>query len=198
MKNYILIIAAIALAATAGCKKDDDGDYGVNTFNRTITGQVVNGDPAIKKVEASIIGETIATGSYSNGGFTITLPERLNSSVCDKITESTFEGATFSDKNAMIAKIMTFDCYDGTGKFAGDLWYQTDETMESDFASFVYTDRNVTVNGKHLYYSTEYNNLILKKGWNIVYSKQTAQGKSVESNQEISGLKWYLDTWYVQ
>ena len=188
------IIAALALVAMAGCKKDAD-DFGANTFNRTITGTLQNGNPAIKKVEATILNEPIASGSYSNGGFSITLPETVESSRCEKISDI-FNGAKISDKNAMIASIVGFESYDGTGKFTGHILYQKEEAGLTDDAFFLYTDRNVKITGKHKppygNTETEFDNLILKKGWNIVYVKNTARGKFVESNQEISGLKWIL------
>ena len=194
MKNYILIIAATALVAMAGCKKDAE-DFGENTFNRTITGTLEKGNPAIRTVEATILDEIIASGSYANGGFSITLPETVESSLCEKISDS-FNGAKFSDRNAMTTYILGFESYDETGKFAGHILYQKEEAGLTDNAFFVYTDRNVKITGKHKppygNTETEFDNLILKKGWNIVYVKNTARGKFVESNQEISGLKWIL------
>jgi hypothetical protein len=195
------IIAAIALVSLAGCKKEPAIDFGENTFNSTITGTLVNGNPAISKVEATIIYDVIASGSYANGGFSITLPETVESSLCDKASDA-FKGAKVSDRNAMIADIFAFDSYDAAGKYKGAVLYQKEEAGLTDDANFIYADRNVKINGKYEpgfgTTETEFKNLILKKGWNIVYVKNTARGKFVVSNQEISGLKWILFDFYAE
>ena len=186
---FALLMVCVILI---GCKKDNE-DFGDNTFERTITAKVENGNPGISEIRVSIQGEDIASCKYINGGFTITLPKTLKKcwKVDDVYSEKYYKGVTFSDKNAKVADFFAFDCYDSSGE---DMWisinYSKEEPDLLTYVEYVYADRDVTIICSDEN-STNWN-LILKKGWNMVYMLEPAVGKIKGTTEgEFTGLKWH-------
>lgn len=73
---------------------------------------------------------------------------------------------------------------------------------EYSYASFVYCDsdtavsgeytRLVLVNSKSTYRTTVYENVTLKKGWNIVSSRYTSDNKLIYSSRVPDGAQWMI------
>jgi hypothetical protein len=54
----------------------------------------------------------------------------------------------------------------------------------------VYVDKDVIITGTENDYVI---NMTLKKGWNILYLTNMANGGGEYTTKEVSGLKWYFN-----
>jgi hypothetical protein len=176
----------------SACGDDEnDGESGAQTANSTeiVATNVIDFGADIDTVKAvtyridlnaggAIDGfEEIATATYSNNGFKITLPETLSAeylrSYAEMLTSFGVElpdGIVVSDMNAKIGNMNLLAC-DKNGEVMatfllsdGSLGWQ---------AYYLYADRNFTLKGEFadengISASIDYS---LKKGWNTVYIK---------------------------
>jgi hypothetical protein len=145
MKKYFLNVVCLCLCAGfvfVGCKDDDD-DPGTsvvagNKITATVSAQ------GVAKVKALVAGTStpIAECDYSNGGFTLTLPETVDAERLGTMGDEFPSEISVSDKNAKGCELMTVG-YNVNGGEAGTFWYES-KTCD---AYYTYTDRNVTVKG---------------------------------------------------
>ena len=136
-----------------------------NEFNRTITAKVENGSLynfLIKRVRAASYandddnGTTLASGNFSSGGFTLTLPQTVSAQQLELMAGLSFNAANVSDKNAKgtTVDIEGFASASGAWSWAdweGDFIYGKVSSTSIVYAYYLYVDRNVTIKG------TEYN-----------------------------------------
>jgi len=211
------------------CEKNDNGDESSNV-SKIIATNVVNGSPEIVTVKAEVSWYngnnyeyyTIAEAPYKDNGFTLELPATVPAQYLDSIMENGDEvfikGITVSDKTVIGTSFECFDAYDKNDDSIGGLYYlSVDDNGNGSEAWWFYVDKEVTINGQNKQEYEDFNevdisifnNLTLKKGWNIIYltvthvynqSTQIDTYTNTFSNQKPSGvtLKWYFDSFNSQ
>jgi hypothetical protein len=160
----------------------------------------------------------IASAPYGNGGFTLNFPETLDDKYLGNIEDDFLDGVTISDPNVKITFVYTIDAYmqdENVGFFyaVGVFYYESSDGWETQY---LYSNGNVSITGvetdeyKYDYnrdgdYDDEYDvaykdtykyNVHLKKGWNILYGKETEKGNNEYdiTTQAPSGtMKWYFE-----
>lgn len=187
IKNIGLILAlGLTSAVFFSCDKDDDGG-GIGDGNGTkITATNISGISAdAKKVGLSV--ELSARTSLTNNGFALNLPTTLDDKYLELVTEDyEIEGVKISNREAKIYYLEDLDVYDEDDIHLGYLFLEEDRGDDYYCTSWMYADRDVAIKGENIrtVYSTsrvrKYN-LILKKGWNVIYERFT------ESNEENVG-----------
>jgi len=212
LKKLALLPLFCGLVLTSACSNDDENgndnnnDIPTSWFDGTITATVVNGNdyndlinrvgaPAvILNFESGDVSEDfveIASATWSNGGFTITLPTTPDDKFFTPFIEGLPVNINVSDRNARTVMVgfdgIAFFAYDHTNEFVGVLSYGSAET----FVVFMYADRDVTIVG--MLGSAMYN-MSLRRGWNKVFATYTeTEVEVIVSTQAVSGLKWYFE-----
>jgi len=215
-KLHYLTAAAIAAAVVfAGCKKDDDDKLVSDAFDGKITATVENGaayNSQFSMVAAVVYTDTepwyeiLATGTYANGGFTITLPATLDAKYLETFEEFSEDGIpagiNVSDKNAKVLSGLSLAAANSNGSSNSGLIYGKVGSNSYTMVTFMYADRDVTVTGSYKeeleggYTDEEHANVSLKKGWNRVYMTSTetkTSDKSEITTKPVSGVKWYFE-----
>ena len=212
MKKAIFTLAAFIFAATifTGCSKDEDEGSAV-----TINATVENGasySTTIDDVKAVIVeGDSIitvaASGNYTNGGFSLTLPKSVDAKYLSVMDDDMPEGITISNLKVKGCGINFYGYKSGeiVGMFQNG---KIENEMFTAAESYLFVDGNITISGGStetadllgmpVTVKTNYN-LTLKKGWNVAYLNMTPTVTDTEiimtidiSNTQVSGLKWYL------
>jgi hypothetical protein len=192
------------------CSKDEDDENGNaqvpdNKFTAVENGASYNGK--IDVVKAEIYSEsssnyiTLASTTYENGGFTLDLPESVSAQYLEglDVEEDVPEGLTVSNLNvktgwvdldAYKSNSETGYFYHGTGDWEGGLvYFDSDCNMTGSYTD-TDTYSEITYTDKYFY------NVHGKKGWNIMYYKETKKGDySYEeeiTTQVPAGAKWYF------
>jgi len=193
MKKSIFF-AAILIAALGftGCGGSDK-----NGGSLKITAKVENGanyNNLVDEVRAvqSVSGDdiTIATAPYKNGGFKITLPEKIDERLLRPTIMPT--GVTVSNTNVKTTALYGFGAYksnifvDALVQFNVELYPQ-----ELTLAAYLYVDADVKITGAH---ALETYDCDLKKGWNTVYGIQNFIARSMKytTKKPKIDLKWYF------
>ena len=227
LKQFALLPLFCGLLITVACSKNDDNNDEVEvTKPFTITAVVEDGnnyDEIISQVVAMVeiydpisfreIYDSIATGKWSNGGFTLTLPTPPTQFLfgikiaIGFISESGHvDSLEISDTNARMLGLFGDGSFYAFGNYGyeepiGDLFY--DKSGENSFTivDFFFVDRDVTITGSFSRFCCDecgYNffayNMLLKKGWNRVYWTET-DGRTEWSTQAVSGVKWRFIDW---
>ncbi|MDR1155405.1 MAG: hypothetical protein LBL04_11915 [Bacteroidales bacterium] len=203
-KKYFLNAACLCLCAGfafTACNKDDDGPEASPI--ESITATVENGSSYdLDQVKASIDyaggSYEVVSGSYTNGGFTLTLPKTVDARYLKPLfDEEDLElfgsGIKVSDTNAKTAFLYIAGYKSNVPK--GSFWYIKELSASSEIeAEIVYVDRDVTVTGSGTFFGDkEVMNISLKKGWNMWYDTETTTGTTTERTSATSdpgGLKW--------
>jgi hypothetical protein len=165
----------------------------------------------IDSVKVGIYGEeedsyyVMTSAPYSNGGFTLNLPETVSDTYLselgdlgDSITVSNLE------VKGAIVNIRAYKADDDIGRF-----YHGTGTADEDWESdLMYSNSDVSITGSDTStsnwedsdgvhtdtYIKKYN-VHLKKGWNIVYSRETEKGNNTHEEEKTtiapSDAKWY-------
>jgi len=201
--NLLIILLFFALILQ-GCKDDDKLDMDnptPDTFNGTVTAKVENG--ASYEAEISTVwalydattnsagqlnGRMLATGDYTNGGFTINMTEIPASFLMNV--------QTFFATVLNVSGELDIDEPDARMLSADFFGIASDNTTYVDFFTysstgskrttclFIYVDSNVTIkDGKSI-------SVAFQKGWNRMYvtpSDRMAVSKAPKD------LKWYLN-----
>jgi len=201
LKKLALLPLLCGLVLTSACSNDDENGNDIPTswFNGTITATVVNGNDyndLIDRVGVFVefdsndnwINEKIAIDTWSNSGFTITLPTTLDRRLLWQVGDGFGDLVVVSDANAWMNDMFEIKALDNDNSVIGSfLNIRTNEnSMVSAF--IVYADRDFTIIG------TDYGdtwNISLKKGWNKVYVTET-ETSWMASTQAVSGLRWYF------
>jgi ribosomal protein L14E/L6E/L27E len=207
----------IAGVVFSGCKKDDDSkdDNLVSSpFDGTITATIEKGDvynylnSSISRVAAIAYyndyreSEELASGTYANGSFTLTLPQQPDQKYLISAGGNIPDGVKVSDKNA---KVLTLTdkgivvC--SSDRAISSVVYGKVDNNSVTMVAFYYADRDVTISGSYERYDEEYDehhsanySMSLKKGWNMVYITFSESFESLEATTKpVSGLKWYIE-----
>jgi len=215
LKKLALLPLFCGFILTSACSNDDENGNDIPTswFDGTITATVVNGNDyndLISRVEAVTWAnnsrETIATGAWSSGGFTITLPATLESRFLWSI-ESEFEDmphVTISDRNARISDT-EIEAFDDQNNVVGVFMNIREDENLFVMTILAYADRDVSLIGTDEgdgYRQTW--NLSLRRGWNKIYvvERETATGYIISYTTEaVNSLRWYFvefveDDWF--
>ena len=167
--------------------------------------------------------DVIAQTPYENNSFTLKLPATIADKYLEPIMEEDDDmiGITVSDKTVKGCGVGSFFAYDKNDNAIGDFVYlnaiPSDDKSNLSGAVWIYVDKNVNINGQNKIeyadedyiseFITNYNNVSLKKGWNVYYINQTyVSNQSTKketyavtvSMQKPSGvnLKWYFNGYY--
>ena len=200
LKQLALLPLFCGLVATVACNKDDDKEAESGAFDGKIEATVVNGSQlngVIGTVQLVYFDgkennfHTLASGTWSNGGFSLNLPETIHSRYLINI-EGVF-GGEISDTRTNVAIIRyrrESDFYIVGFKSNGGavVFHRVDRSINSSmWAMHMYVDRDVTITGSN------YDNISLKKGWNIMYTNPNAGGKI--TTKDPGGLRWFFESW---
>jgi hypothetical protein len=208
MKAFVCLFTVVALCS---CNKDEDDEDGNGTVpDNAVTvvenGTSYNGKIDTVKLKAGIYSGdtwsdvTLASGIYENGGFKIDFPASVNAQYLEDFDEDDVpQGLTLSNPNAKFS-FLSLDAYKSNSQIGyfyhgtGD-WEGYPAYSDSDFnltGSYTETDEyeGVTYTDKSTY------NVHVKKGWNMVYEKETEKGDNsyeYEMTTSVpSGAKWYF------
>jgi len=194
MRKFCLWSVVACIIAGTGCVKEKEVEPEPNTFT-SITAVVENGknyDSLIEEAGAIIYSDEadprrIKSVAYQNGSFTIDFPETVNDKYLSQINIA--DGITVSDVDAKWASV-EFGGYQ-SGQYIGVFYNAKLSKSIYTEAAFLYVDRDCTIKGSHKKGTiTESYNVILKKGWNIIYG--TDKGNSITYiSKNPGGLKWY-------
>lgn len=215
MKKVFFTLAVFVCTATifAACNKDEDEGSAV-TINATVE-DGASYATSIDDVKAVISdGDSllfVASGNYTNGGFSLTLPKSVDEKYLSVLNADMPEGITISDSTVKGSGVNFYGYKSGeivgifqNGKMENEM-FTADE-------SYIFVDGNISISGS----SNETEDLLgalinvkinydltLKKGWNLVYLNMTPVLSETEismtmdiSNTPISGLKWYFTEGY--
>jgi len=232
MKKLLYSVAILGAMAVvfASCKKDRNNE----PKGLTITAQVENGNQynsIIKRVRAMAYdtlgnNQTLVSSAFANGGFSFTLPATVDGQFLFPFDDEDMDGFEISDKNAKTNSVEFEGFSSSEGGFDYSHWEgnfilgKIHDLIDRDtfflaggtMATYIYSDRDVTVSGK-IHESDDdgffsitldiITNLSLKKGWNRVYSVEEVEMSLTEdglamamritlTTTPVSGLKWYF------
>jgi uncharacterized protein (TIGR02145 family) len=205
----LILLTAISMAtafAFLACeKKDKKADTGgevkaqkaevqQNAFDGSIAAKVEGGSSLSSEIKDLWIfsekGDRFpVTGSYADGGFAVTLPEKPNEKYMHSVNRIFYDASEISDRSA---NIFIFNEIHGLGKngslvaiFKPYEIAEGDGSLERNYTSFYYSDRDVIIQSNNV-------NLDLKNGWNKVYTSvnmHSGDFTRVSSSQEA---RWRL------
>jgi hypothetical protein len=220
------LVTAIAegsakIIATAG-NKSDTCVVTVTANAYTISAKVeygssLNGNVDLVKAEVEYEKSNgdwdyylVASAPYSDGGFTLKLPGNVSDLYLEALLSNEIEvpdGITVSNPNAKIRAVF-LNAYMANGRQVGYFLHGSENCM----SILVYANEDVSITGSYTesetydldedgVYETTYtyiekDNIHLKKGWNMMYVKETEKENNT-SESEItttvpSDAKWYL------
>jgi hypothetical protein len=208
----LVTAALIVMAAFVSCKKDNSGGGDGNSFVIEAT-NVIGGNSDIDTVKAAISEDyALASDKYQNNGFKLTLPATVPEKYLINITDGfdDFKG-TISNPNAKTSGTV-ISAYNNNGKNIGVFYMRNKKIDITDknyiTANYIYTDRNVTIEGYIEYILVIYDDYsitvkmeydyFLKKGWNLVYvivdqvDEKKFYGLSTTKKPSGADLKWYF------
>jgi hypothetical protein len=220
-RNFLMMafVSLFTVVALCSCSKDDDenGDNGGNGViqNNTLTVSVENGasySGKIDVVKATTYSEsdddefTLVSAPYTNGGFTLILPANLGAQYLENLDEDEIpQGITVSNPKAKTgwADLDAYKgdnragyFYHGIGDWEGELIYVDGDVTISGSYTETWTNGGGTEYEETYTETHRYNNCNLRKGWNIMYGKETEKGNnSYEyevTTQVPAGAKWYF------
>ena len=199
MKNFRIISTAALFAALSftGCENNSK-----NGGSLTINAKVEDGNSInnfVDEVYAIDYSQEIiiASAPYKNGGFKITLPEKIDERLLFQITDYFEEeidgGVKVSNKYASITNINHFAGYkNNEDVFAFYLEGGNSEKHVTVF--YFYVDTDVQIIGAfepEWWFQPIKYNMNLKKGWNTVYYIYKGGGIDTRTTQKPDiDLKW--------
>lgn len=209
------MLFAVSAVCFAACNDNDDDDEEVTSAITSITADVENGSAyseLIDTVKAEIeydlegvrIPHTLASAPYGNGKFTINLPANIDDRY---LVSGRFDDgiSTVSDPEVRSAIVLLLNTYK-SGDYTSNVYYATNHNILKpsntfSFASFLYADRDVIIKASHSEKDEEWTenaniHLILKRGWNIMYTTNVRSDESrvvtqTVTNRRPDGMKWY-------
>jgi len=225
LQKLALLPLFVGLFVMTACNSNNNDlwydDIPSGRFDGTITAVVQDGDMFNDLIEEVIAimyweqgeesgQEVIATGEWSEGGFTITLPTTIDSRFLFRIgDEFDGDGIMISDRNARMSSGIYFGAInadfdpndpDGDGFIGGFEYYLSTQNL-SAWAYFVYVDRNVTITGVRTWEGSDERDIysvFLERGWNKIFdvSRQVAgRRENTFTTEPISGLVWDFNCW---
>jgi hypothetical protein len=209
MNKFSLSVSAFVCAGFlfTGCNKDDNGLD--STDITAIDAKVENGNNYNTKVDvvkamiwvddaSSDTGDgadhELASGDYTKGGFTIDLPKTVDKKFLAPLSKGMPDGITVSDTSVNLNSI-SFSAYK-SGDEVGYFDYISQDS--TTYAGYVYVDRNVKISGSGSEGDSGYKiiykyDLSFKKGWNIMYMKETEVNNTFSgeaTSKAPSAMKW--------
>ncbi len=201
MKKFIAFLTVVALFAFTAC---DDGTVGNDGSEFTITATNVSNvfalDDDVVRVDArwwpqdaerpeeSIV---VATAEYIDHGFTLKLP-----ALADNMLQSLPKNGVMivSDPTARVGGIGIAG-FNAAGEFLYTFAYMSDdEPYYTVYATYMYADKDVNITGTYEYEGhNETYNVLLKKGWNVVYEYISEDGDYFLTTTCPAGyaMEWY-------
>jgi len=213
----LFLVLGLTTTVFYSCE-DEDGNNGTGGNAITVNAiGVINSSSKITTVRAQIESgwDYIAAADYKNNGFTLKLSATMPTQYLFFLYGGNeMEGVTISDQTAKGFALQGFKAFDKDNNMIGELRYMSVNPIEYDEFNdnksqvyLFYVDKNVTLNGQHKQdgadkeFIVKYNNLNLKKGWNVcyvsrIYSNNQSKKTCTDtfSNQKPSDvtLKWYF------
>ncbi|MDR0385988.1 MAG: hypothetical protein LBH60_07915 [Prevotellaceae bacterium] len=211
------LVSLFTVVAFSSCSNDRDNETDGGSSGRIegnkLPASVENGasyDSQIDLVKAEIwhegnpgdsvlIPHTVATVPYSNGVFTLNLPESVDARYLEAMFYDDLppSGVTVSNRNAKGASV-DLEAYKSDNN-AGYIYCATGADW---VGRLVYMDADVSITGSYseTAYGIEYTytskyNIRFERGWNMVYEKKTEKGTVTEyeiTTTAPAGLKWYV------
>ena len=219
--TYVLLTAMIAATfSLSSCSKDDDKDdvFPKNTTEIVAT-NVINSSDKISHVKVDLFWEEgddfdwdgVFETPYLNNGFTMVLPKTIENKYLEPMVvndEEYLEGIFLSNKKVKSTSAHYFYGYDKNDEQLGRLYYVSElGTQDRIETTWLYVDNDIKINGKNSskYGETEehvqiFDNLRLKKGWNITYNTFSVKKEgnktintviTTNNNPSNTTLKWY-------
>ncbi|GHT23950.1 hypothetical protein AGMMS4957_16230 [Bacteroidia bacterium] len=238
MKKIFFNVTACICAGLlfVGCNKDDEDDVvegGSSPFDGVIVATNIVNAPSNSQVDVlkAFVSNgrrddeyreyEIASASYKDGGFTLTLPATIPDQYLllpDQYllyVDCLFDGVIISDMNAKLTvieegEVDAFKDGNSVGCFAHYYYSRKDDyRIEGDedvYVMYFYVDRDVSITGTGTGTGTNGTvkfELFLKRGWNIAwiithyYAANTRSEICTTSTGPSSRLKWhYYDVNY--
>jgi hypothetical protein len=180
-----------------------------SAFDGVLTAQVVNGDELdslISELRVEIYmgmnsdykdtyASLLLSGEYTDGGFTVTLPETPDAQYLRNIVDVFYYHSMISDINANYLGFRRINGYDSSGsRVAQFKLHELLDNSAEHHVTFCYVDRDVSVNG-HAEGSGW--SLNLKKGWNKAYITMSEAGSTRETTAppdfDAFNVKWQFE-----
>ncbi len=203
----VFLLAALAVSAVSftSCDKESDNENENNNNNNntqtadtlviSATGVTLPNGETVNTVKALVSGtvSVIATGTYANGGFTLTLRTPTAAQV-DTVKKSMASTITVTPADAKGTRVDEIRAYSGETLVGSFHHYKRDGGVTTS-VTFYYVDKATILNGSATDsdgITMNFSNLSLQKGWNKVY--QTVNGQTVGfTTTEPAGLAWGFD-----
>jgi len=206
MKKKFYSFAAFAFFCASllfvSCNRDVDEPTS-GAFDGRITATVVNGSQlngivsTVRLVYFEDWGGdvTLATGTFSNGGFSLNLPEAVPSRYLFNIEE--IFGGEISDTRTNITFIgidggpLSLMGYNREGFPIGQFNRIDRAYSATMWAIYIYVDRGVRITGSDDW--SDFDNISLTRGWNIMYTNPNSGG--IITTKDPGGLRWFFYPW---
>ena len=212
-KNFLRTIC-FALFATSiilgGCRGDDnvdDDDDDDSVFDRHITAKIENASDFSDVTKVKILAWdngneiVLATADFKDGGFTLNLPERVNSNLLYLI-EDYFSMVTISNKNAKWRSIVVIHGYNKDDEYVAFFRLANEQYNSEFYCKYLYVDSYLMITGDQYYFSNgslaliEVYDISLKKGWNVLhetrsYTEEGVLQSEFRTSPAIEGMKWF-------
>ncbi|MDR0729184.1 MAG: hypothetical protein LBF19_03550 [Prevotellaceae bacterium] len=145
----------------------------------------------------------LASVPYTNGGFTLTLPDVVEDKYLSTVLDIQLEGITISNRQAkgIDLTLAAFKSGDLRGYFYYGKNLDGLSYIPPISAEFSYWDSDLTIKGTgtisiigYYTYTATYD-VTLKKGWNIIYGLPDSSGANhiTYTTATQIGLKWYCN-----
>ena len=225
MNKFLLSIVVCACAGIiiTGCSKNDSTDD--NSSIKVINATVENGSDYNSKIDAvkgllnstmgynsetdsiSVDGYEVESANFKSGGFTLDLPETVDTKNLQKIHNNEIPNGVSMSDTSVYGNFLSIMAYK-SGSLIGEFYYGTEDTTSLlNYALYLYVDRKVTITGtgsKQDDYGTTTNltyNVSLKKGWNIMYETENISDSGESTTVEVTSvlpdnLKWLFMDFY--
>jgi hypothetical protein len=148
----------------------------------------------------------LASANYVNGGFTLLLPDVVESKYLNAIGKyvpycqsCSFSGASIvaTTWNAVCARIDGVTAYDSAGSVVGKFFYSFYDNDAITTTNFTYVDREIffygyTEDATSMHY---FDKVLLQRRWNIWYTKSTNSGRNLWHTSECDSavnMQWYF------
>ena len=191
-----------------GCKKDDDdGSSSIKEIKAKIENASEFSDVVKVKIRAWDSNDNeivLATADFKDDGFTLNLPETVNSSLLQSVGDGAPSSLTISNKNAKIFVFESVIGYNKDDEVIAYFWHGKEEANSGSACMYFYVDSDLKITGTEKDSGTDWEetmvfSLVLKKGWNVVYEtwSYTEQGDKeiykaeLRTSPAIGGIKWF-------
>ena len=190
---YLALIIISLIVMFTACENDNDNNGNISAINAE---NVINADNSIAIVKASIERDDYARGKidyeaasaeYKNGGFKLNLSDTVPDKCLEKVLWHS-SAIEVSDNNAKI-NFLTIRAYNKERRVIGDFMLRIEGKKDIYHASYIYADRNFTVNGNDTLDNLAFD-CTFEKGWNILYS---TKGKVTTQKPSKVKLNWYFN-----